>query len=920
LNTNHESNVLATNRTACYRSVWEVSLLIFYIRSKSMKPCASIVTIVASLIPFSNLLAQTTLNPSPSKVIGELGLNVSSLAPNLVQGRELNSPGSVAIDTNASPPILYVSDSGNNRVLAWKNALALADGAPADKVIGQKDLFSTFPQGPGRGAFSTGLTGPAGLAVDKSGNLYVVDSGNNRILRFPKPFNQSTQVLPDLVIGQASFGTRGTNQNGISAASIALNSDPNQADCLHANCYDASLAFDSQGNLYFTDALNNRILRYPASSLGANAANGVSADIVLGQSGFLTASYNNDPTDPHYLKAPAGLAIDPAGFLYVSDSLNRVAVYPLPPMNGEPASRFLGVNPATANQQIQTVVGPSSFTNPEGLVMIGQSLGVADVGNHRILVFPPISQWNSNAFTQSALSVIGQNDFTSHLPNRGQAEPSAISLASPLGAVFFNGQLFIADALNNRVLEFQRQGTTSFGTALLVLGQIQFNYNTVNLIEGRELHLVMTNSQGSFGDGGIVIDTKSTPPHLYIADPYNNRVLGFKDARTVKTGATADLVIGQQDLFRSQVNAPSNDSNRANDQGLNLPTGLALDAQGNLFVADSLNGRIVRFPSPFNGGNFPHADLVIGQSDFSTHITDPTPVTMNLPYGLAFSADRSELFVSDAALNRVLVFGGASQPFTNGMSATNVSGQQDFFSSGSGGGPNMTGPREIAVDSSNRLYVTDAGNNRIQIYDANQPVTGPLPVFTLNTIDQNRKILNPRGIYLNQATGQFWVAAQDSDNGNGILLRYPNFDSLALSTFAVESIPEIVPITVAEDGDGALYVSDFANRVVIFYPAIRALNGASSLSGPLAPGTITSIYPQAPNLHFGSSTVSSSGLPLPNTLGDVQVTVNGQPSPLFFVGPGQINFIVPSAAPTSGTAEVDVVKASTGQILGAYRV
>jgi len=294
--------------------------------------------VAVNLLTIAGAHAQT-LNPNPSRVIGQRGLDVNSLAPNLVEGLDLNSPASVAIDTTATPAILYVSDSGNNRVLVWKDATQFSNGAPADKVIGQKDFFTTFAQGPGRGSFSTGFTGPAGLAVDSAGNLYVADTGNNRILRFPKPFSQPDQILPDLVIGQSDFSTRGTNQGGISARSLALNNDTSTPDCQSGNCYNASLAFDNAGNLYFTDPLNNRILRYPVSALGAKAANGPSADLVLGQSDFTSANYSDDPVDVHNLRTPAGIALDAGGRLYVSDSLNRVVVYLAPFQTGKAMAR-----------------------------------------------------------------------------------------------------------------------------------------------------------------------------------------------------------------------------------------------------------------------------------------------------------------------------------------------------------------------------------------------------------------------------------------------------------------------------------------------------------------------------------------------------------------------------------------------------
>ena len=90
---------------------------------------------------------------------------LTAIAPNLVEGREFNNPQAVALDTSVTPPILYVADFGNNRVLAWKNASAFTKGDYADLAIGQRDLLSTAPEGPG-GDLSTGLSSPVALTVD----------------------------------------------------------------------------------------------------------------------------------------------------------------------------------------------------------------------------------------------------------------------------------------------------------------------------------------------------------------------------------------------------------------------------------------------------------------------------------------------------------------------------------------------------------------------------------------------------------------------------------------------------------------------------------------------------------------------------------------------------------------------------------
>src|SRR2546423_11568931 len=74
----------------------------------------------------AGLVAQSiTINESPSREFGQLKLlpnnNIGTFAPNLVEGRELNQPYGIAFDTSVTPPIMYVVDTGNNRILAWQN-------------------------------------------------------------------------------------------------------------------------------------------------------------------------------------------------------------------------------------------------------------------------------------------------------------------------------------------------------------------------------------------------------------------------------------------------------------------------------------------------------------------------------------------------------------------------------------------------------------------------------------------------------------------------------------------------------------------------------------------------------------------------------------------------------------------------------
>jgi uncharacterized protein (TIGR03437 family) len=104
--------------------------------------------------------------------------------------------------------------------------------------------------------------------------------------------------------------------------------------------------------------------------------------------------------------------------------------------------------------------------------------------------------------------------------------------------------------------------------------------------------------------------------------------------------------------------------------------------------------------------------------------------------------------------------------------------------------------------------------------------------------------------------------------------------------------------------------------VAFYYPQLYVTNAANGLQR-VAPGMIASIYPAGNT--YGSQTMNYLDLPNPvplaTTMGDIQVRVNDVPAPLFFVSPGQINFQVPSSAPVSGTADFQVIRPSTGQVL-----
>jgi uncharacterized protein (TIGR03437 family) len=600
-----------------------------------------------------------------------------------------------------------------------------------------------------------------------------------------------------------------------------------------------------------------------------------------------------------------------------------------------------------------------------------------DAGFNRIMIFPPFASWPSTGPPSATPPFLGQinpcptqsPNQTCKAPNNGNVQASASTYSAPAGVAYTGTDLYLADSGNNRVLDLPQTNNT-FGPASRILGQ-DFPYaNSPNLIEGREFQFTGTvsGSSGLFSDAGMAIDNGSGTPHLYVADPYNNRVLGFKDLRKFQNGAKnkADIVLGQADFTTALANFPSGNPNTPNSSGLYRPIGLVVDAQGNLYVADSLNGRVLRFPAPFSyTGTAPEpADLVLGQSSFTETIPDLTANNMGIPYGLAFSpscntpsqacASPNGLVVSDEYFNRVLYIPTTNGTFVagtdNGKAATVVFGQSGFNAKDPGNTlASMNSPHHISCDTSGFVYVADTGNNRVLIF--NDPHAAGTAAAGETASTAITGLNKPSSVYVSPVTGEIWVANTNS----GDSLRYANYQSVLLGLGSINSISETSgnfgysPLATIQDQYGDLFVADNAHRVAIYYPGVNLCNGASFLpttatssqypsanclplydpslrtalpSRPLAPGAIATIFPceNCAGTQFLTTQNVFQTYPVPTQLGDVEVLVNGIAAPLYIVYPGQINFIVPEKTAPSGNADLEVVQVSTGQVLGAAQV
>ena len=412
--------------------------------------------------------------------------------------------------------------------------------------------------------------------------------------------------------------------------------------------------------------------------------------------------------------------------------------------------------------------------------------------------------------------------------------------------------------------------------------------------------LAGTGAAGFVGDGGppsaaefsspgaVALDSKG---NLYIADTVNHciRMISGSSITTIAgTGGTAGY---------------TGDKAAATAATFDLPGGLAFDSAGDLYIADTGNNVIRKI----SAGTITTVAGIQGQGPaYGGDLGAATVANLNTPTAIAF----------DAAGNYYIADNGNSL-----IRKVDTSGIITTYVGASGGTSGTAGrldhPNGVWFAASGALYIADSNNARVASY---------VPPSVFNNVAGNNvagfsgdggqarfaQLNKPAGIAMD-AAGNIFLA--DTNNSrirkittDGVITtiagsRYTGYSGDGGdATAAALNFPR----SIAVSSNGTVYIADTGNHAIRVltptFPAIGGVSNAASGTARISPGALASIYGSG----FGTSMfVADDGRPWPtSTTNFVSVQVNGVAAPLYYVSPGQINFQVPWATPTTGTVNV----------------
>ena len=581
----------------------------------------------------------------------------------------LNFPEGLALDANGN---LFIADNMNNRIRRVDVNTHIIT-----TVAGSEDPFVGAYSGDGGLATLARLNLPYAVAVDKNGNLFISDSGNNRVRRV----DAQTQIITTYA-GNGLPGTPGTaNGDGGLATAAQLN-------------LPIGLVVDGNDNLYISDS-NDSVIRV------VNAQTQIITTYAGSPAAQGTFGGDNGPATSAGLNAPSGIFLDGTGNLYIADTKNQrirfvdsTANHTITTIAG---NGNLCVNPASACGD--GAAATSALLNHPTSVFLDNSskLLIADQGDQRIRV---VSAGTISNFGGGASG------------GDGAAATSAILGLPNSLVVDSTGNLFVLEEFGERVRRVD--GTT----------------HNISTYAG-------TGSRGermsSNGDGGQAVNANFVNGFgIAIDGPGNIYVVDEKAAVVRKIDATTKIIttVAGNGLRCGEPGNPvvlpaCGDGGAATSASLLIPVAIALDSAGNLYISDvALNtirivnpsGTIQTFAGIPGPGCTTYATNQCGDGG------SPTQAQLNRPFGVAAGPSvqftgATDVFVADSGNNVIRKIDGE----LGTISTYAFNGNPGF--GGDGGSAtaataSMTGPQQVALDDKENLYIGGGIDNVVRRVDA----------------------------------------------------------------------------------------------------------------------------------------------------------------------------------------------------------
>jgi NHL repeat len=367
------------------------------------------------------------------------------------------------------------------------------------------------------------------------------------------------------------------------------------------------------------------------------------AELILGKSpaqGELAIPV--EPTATTLFGPRGACLVSETGALWVSDTGHHrlLGWRNRPQQDGQPADWVIGQpNFNSEGQNAKKTPGSATLSVPTGVCVCGEGLAVADAWNHRVLIWKSLPE-DSNV---PADLVLGQADFTHNESNRGSLDADAHTLHWPYGVLYHQGRLFVADTGNRRVLIWHELPPENGQPADVVLGQpdlVSRNENggdsptassmrwphSITFWEDNLVLIDAGNNRAMIWDGiptenntpcAVVLGQKNfesvemnqgvycpTPSSLslpyglstwgdwlFVADTANSRLLGWKKPLSILSlqGADADGITGQRDF---QSKGENRDFGLAMRDSFCWPYGIQI-CGNTAVIADSGNNRVL---------------------------------------------------------------------------------------------------------------------------------------------------------------------------------------------------------------------------------------------------------------------------------------------------------------------------------------